>query len=328
LGVRQRGALFLLQKRTIVVHTALLWIGFNLFILLLLVVDLKVFNRKPHEISIGESLTWSAVWVAISLAFNVLVYFWYGHESALQFFTGYLIEKSLSVDNLFVFLLLFSYFKVPNKYQHEVLFWGILGALVMRGLLIFLGASLIARFEWILYIFGAFLVITGVKMALQKGKKEVHPERNIFVRFFKRFFPVTMGYHQEKFFVKIDGKRYGTLLIVVLIVIETTDLLFAVDSIPAIFAITRDPFIVYTSNVFAILGLRSLYFALAGMMDLFHYLSHGLAIILAFVGFKMLLVEYVHISIGVALGVVGAVLLVAIVASLVRSKALKSKTAS
>jgi tellurite resistance protein TerC len=324
LGVRQRGALCLLQKRIIVVHSALSWIGFNLFILLLLVVDLKVFNRKPHEISIGESLSWSAVWVAISLAFNVLVYFWYGHESALQFFTGYLIEKSLSVDNLFIFLLLFSYFKVPNKYQHEVLFWGILGALVMRGLLIFLGASLIARFEWILYIFGAFLVITGIKMALQKGKKEVHPERNIFVRFFKKFFPVTMGYHREKFFVKIDGKRYGTLLIVVLIVIETTDLLFAVDSIPAIFAITRDPFIVYTSNVFAILGLRSLYFALAGMMHLFHYLSHGLAIILAFVGLKMLLADYVHISIGVALGVVGAVLLAAIVASLVRSEASKN----
>lgn len=309
-------------------HTALLWIGFNVFILLLLVVDLKVLNRKPHEIGIRESLTWSAVWIAISLGFNVLVYFWYGHDPALQFFTGYLIEKSLSVDNLFVFLLLFSYFKVPNKYQHEVLFWGILGALVMRGLLIFLGASLIARFGWILYIFGAFLVLTGIKMAIQKGRKEVHPERNIFVRFFKKFIPVTAGYHQEKFFIKIDGKRYATLLIVVLIVIETTDLLFAVDSIPAIFAITRDPFIVYTSNVFAILGLRSLYFALAGMMDLFHYLSHGLAIILTFVGLKMLLAEVVHISIGIALGVVGIVLLIAIIASLLRSKVLDAKMPS
>ncbi len=306
-------------------HTALLWIGFNAFILLLLVIDLKVLNRKPHEIGIRESLTWSAVWIGISLGFNVLVYFWYGHDSALQFFTGYLIEKSLSVDNLFVFLLLFSYFKVPNKYQHEVLFWGILGALVMRGLLIFLGATLIARFGWILYIFGAFLVLTGIKMAVQKGRKDVHPERNIFVRFFKKFFPVTAGYHQEKFFVKIDGKRYATLLIVVLIVIETTDLLFAVDSIPAIFAITHDPFIVYTSNVFAILGLRSLYFALAGMMDLFHYLSHGLAIILTFVGLKMLLAEVVHISIGLALGVVGIVLLIAVVASVLRSRVLDAK---
>lgn len=301
------------------------WIGFIAFILFLLILDLKVFNRKPHEISIKESLTWSAIWVAISLAFNVLVYFWYGHESALQFFTGYLIEKSLSVDNLFVFLLLFSYFKVPNKYQHEVLFWGILGALVMRGLLIFLGASLIARFGWVLYIFGAFLVITGIRMAFQKGEKEVHPERNVFVRFFKRFFPVTAGYHQEKFFVKIDRKRYGTLLIVVLIVIETTDLLFAVDSIPAIFAITRDPFIVYTSNVFAILGLRSLYFALAGIMDLFYYLSRGLAVILTFVGLKMLLMDYVHISIGIALGVVGIVLLIAIIASILRSRTLNKK---
>jgi tellurite resistance protein TerC len=319
---------FSLVKRTAVVNTALLWIGFNVFILLLLVVDLKVFNRRPHEIGIRESLAWSGVWVAISLAFNVVVYFWYGHESALQFFAGYLIEKSLSVDNLFVFLLLFSYFKVPGKYQHEVLFWGILGALVMRGLLILLGASLIARFSWILYIFGAFLVLTGIRMAFQKGKKEVHPERNLFVRFFRKFFPVTMGYHQEKFFIKINGRRFGTLLIVVLIVIETTDLLFAVDSIPAIFAITRDPFIVYTSNVFAILGLRSLYFALAGMMHLFHYLSHGLAIILTFVGLKMLLADYVHISIGLALGVVGFVLLVAIVASLLRSKALDAKIPS
>ena len=265
-------------------HPILLWVGFNLFIFSLLAIDLKVINRKPHEISIKESLLWSGVWIAISLLFNIGVYFWLGRESALQFFTGYLIEKSLSIDNLFVFLLLFSYFKVPARYQHKVLYWGILGALLMRGFLIILGAALITRFHWILYIFGLFLVVTGVKMAFQDGKKEVHPERNIVVRFFKKFFSVTSGYHEEKFFVLKDGKRFGTLLLIVLIVIETTDLLFAVDSIPAIFAITQDSFIIYTSNVFAILGLRSLYFALAGIMDLFYYLRHGLSIVLTFIG--------------------------------------------
>lgn len=301
-------------------HSAAQWIGFIVFILFLLILDLKVFNRKPHEISIKESLIWSAIWIAISLAFNVLVYARYGRESALQFFTGYLIEKSLSVDNLFVFLLLFSYFKVPSKYQHEVLFWGILGALVMRGSLILLGAALVSRFHWILYIFGLFLVVTGIKMALQKEEKEVHPEHNIIVRIFKKILPVTAGYHEEKFFVKTGGRRYGTLLIVVLIVIETTDLLFAVDSIPAIFAITQDSFIIFTSNVFAILGLRSLYFALAGMMHMFYYLRHGLSIILTFVGLKMLLMGYVPIRIGLALGVVASVLIIAIVASVVRAR--------
>jgi tellurite resistance protein TerC len=304
-------------------HTIFLWIGFNIFILFLLILDLKVFNRKPHEISIRESLFWSGVWIFISLLFNVVVFFWYGREAALQFLTGYLIEKSLSVDNLFVFLLLFSYFKVPPRYQHKVLFWGILGALVMRGVLIFLGATLVARFHWILYIFGLFLVITGIKMAFQKKEKEVHPERNIVVRLFKRIFPVTAGFHEEKFFIKKDGKQYGTLLLIVLIVIETTDLLFAVDSIPAIFAITQDTFIIYTSNVFAILGLRSLYFALAGIMDLFYYLRHGLSIVLTFVGVKMLLVDTIHISVGLALGVVGCVILLAIIASILRAKAHK-----
>jgi tellurite resistance protein TerC len=305
-------------------HTILLWVGFNIFILVLLTLDLKVFNRKPHEISIKESLMWSGVWIAISLLFNIGVYFWLGRESALQFFTGYLIEKSLSIDNLFVFLLLFSYFKVPPKYQHEVLFWGILGALLMRGALILLGAALITRFHWILYILGLFLVVTGVKMAFQDGKKEVHPERNIVVRFFKKFLPVTSGYHEEKFFVKTGGKRYGTLLLIVLIVIETTDLLFAVDSIPAIFAITQDSFIIYTSNVFAILGLRSLYFALAGIMDLFYYLRHGLSVVLTFIGLKMLLMGYVNIPIGLALGVVGTVLLIAIAASVIRARIQKN----
>jgi tellurite resistance protein TerC len=301
-------------------HSILLWVGFNLFIFFLLTIDLKVFNRKPHEISIKESLIWSGVWIAISLLFNVGVYFWFGRESALQFFTGYLIEKSLSIDNLFVFLILFSYFKVPVIYQHKVLYWGILGALFMRGSLILLGAALITRFHWILYIFGLFLVITGVKMAFQNEKQEVHPERNIVVRFFKKFFPVLSGYYEEKFFIKKDGKRYGTLLFIALIVIETTDLLFAVDSIPAIFAITQDSFVIYTSNVFAILGLRSLYFALAGIIDLFYYLRHGLSVVLTFIGLKMLLMGYVNIPIGVALGVVGTVLLIAVAASIIRAR--------
>ena len=284
----------------------------------MLMLDLVVFNRRAHEITIKESLIWSAVWIAISFVFNSGVYLWYGHESALQFLTGYLIEKSLSVDNLFVFLLIFSYFKVPAKYQHEVLFWGILGALIMRGTLILVGVALIQQFQWILYIFGIFLVFTGVKMMFQTEAAEVHPEKNIVVRFFKKFLPVTAGYHGEKFFVRVDRKHYATLLFVVLIVIETTDLVFAFDSIPAIFAITTDPFIVYTSNVFAILGLRSLYFALAGLMDLFYYLKHGLAIILTFVGVKMLVADFYHIPIGIALGVVGGVLAISIIASIMR----------
>jgi tellurite resistance protein TerC len=286
---------------------------------------LKVLNRNPHEISIKESLIWSGVWIGLSLLFNIGVYSWFGRESALQFFTGYLIEKSLSIDNLFVFLLLFSYFKVPARYQHKVLYWGIIGALIMRGLLILLGAALITRFHWILYIFGLFLVITGVKMALQAEKQEVHPERNFVVRIFKKFFPVISKYDEQKFFVKREGKSFATLLFIVLIVIETTDLLFAIDSIPAIFAITQDSFVIYTSNVFAILGLRSLYFALAGIMDLFYYLRHGLSVVLTFIGLKMLLVEYVNIPIGVALGVVGTVILIAVAASVIRARIQKDK---
>ncbi|MGB2868815.1 MAG: TerC family protein [Bacteroidota bacterium] len=303
-----------------VTNEILLWGGFNLLVLILLSVDLIVFNRKAHEITIKESLIWSAVWITVSLLFNVFVFIRLGHEAALQFFTGYIIEKSLSVDNLFVFLLIFSYFKVSPKYQHKVLFWGILGALVMRGVLIFLGAALIERFEWVLYVFGALLVYTGVKMAFQKEQAQVHPERNIVVRFFKRFLPVTPGYHEERFFIRINHKNYATLLFVVLIVIETTDLVFALDSIPAIFAITTDTFIVYTSNVFAILGLRSLYFALAGMMDLFYYLRHGLSVVLSFIGLKMLLAEFIHFPITIALAVVASVLMVSILASIIRAK--------
>lgn len=304
-------------------HTPIVWIGFNIFILFLLTLDLVVFNKKPHEVSIKEALVWSGIWITLALCFNVVVYRLYGYDIALQYFTGYIIEKSLSVDNLFVFLLLFSFFKVPAKYQHKVLYWGIIGALVMRGVLILLGAALVAKFHWILLVFGAFLVITGMKMAFQKEEKEVHPERNIVVRLFKKIIPVTAGYHEEKFFVTIDKKRYATLLIIVLIVIETTDLLFAVDSIPAVFAVSTDSFIIYTSNVFAILGLRSLYFALAGMINMFYYLRHGLSVILTFIGLKMLVADIFPIPIGMALGVVGAVLLIAVIASIIRAKRLK-----
>jgi len=293
-----------------------LWVGFNIFVVIMLVVDLRVFHRHAHEVKISEALIWSGVWIALSLLFNVGVYYWYGHESALQFLTGYIIEKSLSVDNLFVFLMIFSYFKVPAQYQHTVLYWGILGALVMRGLLIFLGVTVIQEFHWVIYIFGAFLVFTGVKMAFQKDTVEVHPEKNLVVRIFKKFIPVTAGYHETKFFLKVDGKRYATLLFVVLIVVETTDLVFAVDSIPAIFAITTDPFIVYTSNVFAILGLRALYFALAGMMNLFRFLKIGLSIVLSFVGMKMLMSEILPIPIGIALSVVATVLVMSVVFSI------------
>ncbi|MBI2619480.1 MAG: TerC family protein [Ignavibacteriales bacterium] len=297
-------------------HDVWLWGVFNVFVLAMLVLDLRVFHRHAHEVRIKEALLWSLFWVVLSLLFNVGIYLFEGSEVALQFFTGYLIEKSLSVDNLFVFLVIFSYFKVPKKYQHKVLFWGILGALIMRGALIFLGVALINKFHWVLYIFGAFLVFTGVKMAFQDETVEIHPENNLVVQFFKKFIPVTAGYHEGKFFVRVSGKMYATLLFVVIIIVETTDLVFALDSIPAIFAITRDPFIVYTSNVFAILGLRALYFALAGLLDLFRYLKFGLSIVLAFIGVKMLIEEIYDMPITIALGVVAGVLTMSILASL------------
>ncbi|MCX6144822.1 MAG: TerC family protein [Ignavibacteriales bacterium] len=301
-------------------NEALSLLLFNIFVVAMLVLDLGVFQRRAHVIGIKEALGWSAFWIALSMIFNIGLYFWQGREAALLFFTGYLIEKSLSVDNLFVFLMLFMYFKVPGKYQHKVLFWGILGALVLRGALIATGVVLISKFHWILYLFGAFLVFAGIKMGFQKETAEVHPERNVAVRMFKKLMPVTSEYHEAKFFIKIDGRRHATLLVIVLIVVETTDLVFALDSIPAIFAITTDPFIVYTSNVFAILGLRALYFALAGMMNLFHYLKIGLSVVLAFVGLKMLLAEVYPIPIAVALGVIGVVLLLSVLASILWPK--------
>jgi tellurite resistance protein TerC len=291
-----------------------LWIGFNLFVLGMLALDLGVFHRKAHAVSMKESSIWSAVWIALAMAFNVGVYFAWGPEKALEFLTGYVIEKSLSVDNLFVFLMIFQYFNTPNEYQHRVLFWGIIGALVLRAIFIAAGAALLANFHWMIYVFGAFLVITGIKMYLQ-GDEQIEPEKNPVVRIFERFVPIIKAYDGQKFFIRRDGKIYATLLMLVLVVVETTDVIFAVDSIPAIFAITEDPFIVYTSNVFAILGLRALYFMLAGVMEMFVYLKIGLSVVLCFVGAKMMLVDVYKIPIGVSLTVIGGVLLLSILAS-------------
>ncbi len=297
--------------------SVLIWAAFGAFILLMLALDLGVFHRRAHVVSLREALIWSAVWVALALAFNVGVYFWRGSQTALEFLTGYLIEKSLSVDNIFVFLLIFQYFQVPARYQHRVLFWGILGALVMRAVFILGGIALIHRFHWVIYAFGTLLVVSGVRMAFQKGK-EVHPERNPVLRVLRRFLPVSETYVDGRFFVKRAGRFMATPLLVVLVVVETTDLVFAVDSIPAILAITLDPFIVYSSNVFAILGLRALYFALAGVMRLFHYLHYGLSVILVFVGVKMLVSDVVKVPVVLSLGVVAAVLTVSVVLSLLR----------
>ncbi len=281
----------------------------------MLVLDLVVFHRKAHKIGFREAMAWTAFWIALAAVFAVGVHFWYGKTKALEFVTGYVIEESLSVDNLFVFLLIFNYFKVPERFQHKVLFWGIIGALVMRGVFILVGVSLMNRFEWIVYIFGAILIWSGISF-LRGGEKEVHPENNPVLKQVRRWIPVTKDYVEGKFFVR-DPRLYATPLFLVLLMIETTDVVFAADSIPAVLAISRDPFIVYTSNVFAILGLRSLYFALSGMMTAFHYLQYGLAIILLFIGAKMMLSNFYHIPIGVALGTVGGILALSVVASLV-----------
>lgn len=301
----------------------LLWIGFNAFVLLMLALDLGVFNRKDHEIKIKEALIWSGVWISLALLFNVGLYHFMGPEPAMQFLTGYVIEKSLSVDNIFVFVLVFSFFKVPALYQHRVLFWGIIGALLMRAVFIAAGVTLIEKFHWIIYVFGAFLVFTGIKLAINQGTK-IDPEHNPVVKLFRRFFPVTNQYHGNKFWILENGKRTATPLFIVLLLIETTDLIFAVDSIPAILAITNDPFIVYTSNVFAILGLRSLYFALAGLMHLFRYLHYGLAAILIFVGAKMLIIDFYKIPVALSLTIIIGILFISIVASLYRNNEVKA----
>ena len=293
-----------------------LWLGFSVFILVMLSLDLGLFNRKAHTIRYREASIWSSVWILLAMIFAGIVFWNQGTQRGLEFLTGYLIELSLSVDNLFVFLLIFSYFKVPSKYQHRVLFWGVLGALVMRLTMIFVGATLINRFNWIIYLFGAFLVYTGLNMFRQEST-DIQPEQNPAVRLVTRYVPIARHYEDEKFFTRADGRWTGTLLLLVLIIVEVADLVFAVDSIPAIFAITTNTFIVYTSNVFAILGLRSMYFLLAGVVEKFHYLRIGLAIVLTFIGLKMLLVAIaVHIPIWISLVFVAVVLLGSVAASL------------
>ena len=296
------------------------WVIFNAFVLLMLGLDLFVFHRKSHEVKIKEALLWSLFWICLSLSFNVLIYYWMGPAPALEFLTAYLIEKSLSVDNLFVFILIFNFFKVPLMYQHKILFWGIIGALVLRATFILVGVALIAKFHFIIYILGAFLVITGIRMAFSHGDDEVHPENNPLVKWVSKHMRITKTNVDGKFFIRQNGKFYATPLFLVLIMVESTDVVFAADSIPAILAISKDPFIVYTSNVFALLGLRALYFALAGIMQLFHYLHYGLSAILVFIGAKLLLSDIVEIDMRYALLVVGAILAISVIASLLFPK--------
>ena len=291
------------------------WIGFNAFILAMLALDLAVFHKKPHEVKFKEAVGWSAFWIALALLFNAGLWYLRGRQAGLEFLTGYLIEKSLSVDNLFVFLLVFSYFGVPAKHQHGPLFWGVLGALVFRFIFIMAGIELLERFHWLIYVFGVILIVSGVKLWQEKQKK-IEPEKNPVVRLFRRVMPVTSEYHGGKFFVRQAGKLAATPLFLVLLVIETTDVIFAVDSIPAILAITRDPFIVYSSNAFAILGLRALYFALSGVMQMFHHLHYGLSAILAFIGCKMIASEFAKVPTWASLAVVATILAVSIWASL------------
>ena len=295
----------------------LLWVVFNVFVLGILAIDLLVLHRKAHAVSLREALAWSCVWVSLALLFGIGIYFFRGGEKALEFLTGYVIEWSLSVDNLFVFLVIFSYFAVPSMYQHRVLFWGILGALVLRAIFIATGAALLANFHWMIYVFGGFLIFTGIKL-LFVGEEKIEPEKNPAVRLVRRFINVTPEYHGQQFFIRKGGSLWATPLFLVLVVVETTDVIFAVDSIPAIFAITLDPFIVYTSNVFAILGLRALFFLLAGVMEMFRYLRVGLAFVLCFVGAKMLIAEFYKVPIGMSLGVVGGILLISILASVLK----------
>lgn len=297
----------------------MLWAGFNLFVILMLALDLGVFHRKTHAVSVKEALVWTGVWITLAMFFNLFIYFYFGEEKAVEFFTGYLIEKSLSVDNIFVIIMIFSYFHVPQEYQHKVLFWGILGALVMRVIFILSGIELIHRFHWLIYIFGGFLIFTGIKMLLSDDSK-IDPEKNPVIKLARRMFSVTDGFVGSSFFVKKEGKTWATPLFLVVILIEATDLIFAVDSIPAILAISEDPFIVYTSNVFAILGLRSLYFALSGIEKYFHYLKFGLSAILVFVGIKMCIVDFYKIPVELSLIVIVFVLMIAMISSVLFPK--------
>jgi tellurite resistance protein TerC len=295
------------------------WVIFNVALLAMVILDLKIFHRKPHEITVKESLIWSAIWIGVALLYNAGVLYFMGHVKAAEFFTGYLIERSLSIDNVFVFIIIFSYFKVPVVHQHKMLMWGIIGALVLRLALILIGAWLIAKFAWVMYVFGAFLVFTGIRIATQ-DEHGSDPEKNPAVKLVRKLYPVTNVYHGAKMFIIENGKRIATPMLVVLVAIAFSDLIFALDSIPAIFAITNDPFIVYTSNAFAILGLQAMYFALAAIVDRFHFLKYGLAVVLIFIGAKMLIHHFLIIPIGISLGVVAGVLAVSIFVSMLRPR--------
>lgn len=292
------------------------WIIFGVFIFAMLALDLGVFNRKVHVIKMKEALLWVSFWVSLAVAFGVGVYYFYDHSKALEFFTAYIIEYSLSIDNLFVFLLIFRFFNVPPAYEHKALFWGILLALITRAVFIFAGVALINKFHWIIYFFGAFLIYTGIKLAMNK-QTEVHPDKNVAIKMLRYVIPVTKEFQEAKFFIIENGRRFATPMLAVLLALETTDILFAVDSIPAVLAISTDPFIVYTSNVFAILGLRSLFFAISGLMKLFHLLHYGLSAILSFVGVKMLIADFFHVPIGISLAVISSILIISIIASLI-----------
>ncbi len=307
------------------IGTPSLWIGFIVFVIAMLAIDLGIFHRKAHAVNFKEAISWSVVWISLALLFNLGVYHWFGTQKAIEFFTGYLVEKSLSVDNIFVFIMVFNAFAIPSIYQHRILFWGILGALLMRAGMIFAGAELLLKFHWIIYVFGGFLILTGIKMLFDKGK-EIHPDKNTLVRWMKKIIPITDRYHGQNFFIIQNGKRFATPLFLVLILIEITDLIFAVDSIPAIFAITTDPFIVFTSNIFAILGLRSLYFALGGIVDKFIYLKIGLATVLMFVGVKMSIVDIYKLDSLVSLGIITSILGISIIASLIKARSQVKQT--
>ena len=305
-----------------------LWGGFGIFVLGMLALDLGVFNRKAHEVRFREAAIWSAIWISLAMIFNGWIYFAYGHQKALEFLTGYLLEEALSVDNIFVFVILLASFAVPKAYQHRVLFWGVLGAIVMRAVFIGLGAALVARFHWVMYIFGAILIYTGIKLLRQGDDDDPHPEKNPIYKTARRLIPAVPEYHGQSFFIIKNGIRHATPLLLVLVAIEATDVVFAVDSIPAVFAITTDPFIVYTSNIFAILGLRSMYFLLAGVIDKFHYLKIGLAVVLLFVGTKMLIVDWYKVPIVVSLIAIASLLGSSVLASILWPKKVELELSS
>lgn len=301
-----------------------LWVIFGVVVVGMMALDLGVFHRKAHEVSVKEALVWTAVWIALGLAFNTLVYFRDGSKVAVEFLTCYLTEYALSVDNIFVFLVIFTYFGIPSESQHRVLFWGILGALFMRALFLFVGVALIEKFHWTIYVLGGILVLTGVKLLFQK-EDDLEPDKNIVLRLARRFLPVTDRYEGSRFFIVREGRRYATPLFLALLVVETTDVLFAVDSVPAALGISHDPFVLYTSNVFAIMGLRSLFFAVSGLLKYLHYLKYGLSVILVFIGVKMLIAEWYKIPVQYALSTVAGILLVAVIASLARAKLVRAK---